>query len=249
MNNVIEEVQRLLDDQNVKYRLVKELGKDTFYLNYSDHCGGYTKAICVEGACVTAEISYLLPEEAIALTLGNEPKSMRTFDSMETALAIAEKEVELEKLKRENADLQAALNKETEKLETATLDRPKARSHPYGYEPDTGAFDATRCECGCINDISATYCNDCGGKIEIDMNAEKEIYHTPLHFVYAIKHDDDSLELGGKKYIATMPDSDECEIVYKGNLWWECQSCNEQMRVASDYPNFCPKCGRKAVKR
>ena len=149
MNNVTEEVQRLLDDQNVKYRLVKELGKDTFYLNYSEHCGGYTKAICVEGACITAEISYLLPGEAVTLILDNK----------------------------------------------------KAKSHPYGYEPDTGAFDVTRCECGCLNDISATYCNDCGGEIEVDMNAEKEIYITPLHFVYAIKHDDGSLEFDGKRYM------------------------------------------------
>lgn len=84
----------------------------------------------------------------------------------------------------------------------ATLGRPKARAHPYGYEPDTGAFDVTRCECGCLNDISATYCNDCGGKIEIDMNAEKEIYHCPRHLVFAEKHDDGSLEFGGKRYIA-----------------------------------------------
>lgn len=78
----------------------------------------------------------------------------------------------------------------------------KVKSHPYGYEPDTGAFDATRCECGCINDISAAYCNDCGGEIEIDMDAEKEIYHTPAHMVFAEKHDDGSLEFAGKRYIA-----------------------------------------------
>ena len=65
-----EDVERLLDERKVKCRLVQELGKDTFYLNWSDHCGGYTKVICVEGACVTAEISYLTPEEAIAATLG-----------------------------------------------------------------------------------------------------------------------------------------------------------------------------------
>ena len=84
----------------------------------------------------------------------------------------------------------------------ATLGRPKAKAHPYGYEPDTGAFDATRCECGCVNDISATYCNDCGGVIDVDMNAEKEIYHTPRHSVFAEKHDDGSLEFGGKRYVA-----------------------------------------------
>jgi len=85
---------------------------------------------------------------------------------------------------------------------SATLGKPKAKAHPYGYEPDTGAFDCTRCECGCINDISATYCNDCGGEIEVDMNAEKELYHHPRNSVFAEKHDDGSLEFGGKRYIA-----------------------------------------------
>jgi len=87
-------------------------------------------------------------------------------------------------------------------VRTATLGKQKAKAHPYGYEPDTGAYDCTRCECGCINDISATYCNDCGGEIEIDENAEKEIYHTPRHLVFAEKHDDGSLEFGGKRYVA-----------------------------------------------
>jgi hypothetical protein len=109
---------------------------------------------------------------------------------------------------------ESAISRELEKAEglrkldaieqaiAATLGRAKAKSHPYGYEPDTGAFDATRCECGCINDISATYCNGCGGEIEIDEHAEKEIYHTPAHMVFAEKHDDGSLEFAGKRYIA-----------------------------------------------
>lgn len=89
-----------------------------------------------------------------------------------------------------------------EQVVAEALGRPKVKAHPYGYEPDTGAFDVTRCECGCLNDISATYCNDCGGEIEIDMNAEKEIYHCSRHLVFAEKHDDGSLEFGGKRYIA-----------------------------------------------
>ena len=93
-------------------------------------------------------------------------------------------------------------NATPEQAISATLGKPKAKSHPYGYEPDTGAFDCTRCECGCINDISATYCNDCGGEIEVDMNAEKELYHHPRNSVFAEKHDDGSLEFGGKRYIA-----------------------------------------------
>ena len=103
----------------------------------------------------------------------------------------------------------------------ATLGKPKAKAHPYGYEPDTGAFDCTRCECGCINDISAAYCNDCGGEIEIDMYAEKEIYRTPRHLVFAAKHDDGSLEFCERRYVpedsATLGvDVKDCE-----NLLWE----------------------------
>lgn len=114
---------------------------------------------------------------------------------------------------------ESAISRELEKAEglrkldaieqaiAATLSRAKAKSYPYGYEPDTGAFDATRCECGCINDISATYCNGCGGEIEIDEHAEKEIYHTPAHIVFAEKHDDGSLEFAGKRYIAATLES------------------------------------------
>ena len=61
------------------------------------------------------------------MELRSEPVSMRTFDSMETALSIAEKAVEIEELRRENyelceenkelahrrAELESALNKAT----------------------------------------------------------------------------------------------------------------------------------------
>ena len=90
----------------------------------------------------------------------------------------------------------------TEQAIATTLGRPKAKSHPYGYERDTGAYDCTRCECGCINDISATYCNDCGGKIEIDESAEKEYYDGySEHTVLAKKHDDGSLEFCERRYV------------------------------------------------
>lgn len=56
-----------------------------------------------QGRIEYADYSQL--HDAIAATLSDEPKSMRVFDSMETALTIAEKEVEIEKLKRENAEL------------------------------------------------------------------------------------------------------------------------------------------------
>lgn len=123
----------------------------------------------------------------------------------------------------------------------ATLGRPKAKSHPYGYEPDTGAFDCTRCECGCINDISATYCNDCGGEIEIDMYAEKEIYHTLRHLVFAEKHDDGSLEFGGKRYVAatlgsgTLTAAQVCECVEKH---WHDLSDEYDMPEATALPEY-----------
>ena len=107
------------------------------------------------------------------------------------------------------AEAIAAWNTRTpEQAIAATLGKQKAKAHPYGYELDTGTFDVSRCECGCLNDISATYCNDCGGEIEIDMNAEKEIYHIPRHLVFAEKHDDGSLEFGGKRYVAATLGSD-----------------------------------------
>ena len=146
-----------------------------------------------------------------------------------------------------------------EQVIAATLGNKKAKAHPYGYEPDTGAFDVTRCECGCLNDISATYCNDCGGEIEIDINAEKEIYHTPQHSVFAEKHDDGSLEFGGKRYVtATLGGGGECDAIldesyYKGIHGYceglKCSNCGEPL--FSEFKS-CPWCGmtiRKAVER
>ena len=108
----------------------------------------------------------------------------------------------------------------------ATLGRPKAKSHPYGYECDTGAYDCTRCECGCINDISATYCNDCGGEIEIDEYAEKEFYEYNRNSVFVVKHDDGTLEFGGKRYVpedaATLGSEREKELEELVRDWRAC---------------------------
>ena len=38
---------------------------------------------------------------------------------------------------------------------------------PWGVESDTGYCDCTECECGEINDVSAKYCNGCGGLIKV----------------------------------------------------------------------------------
>lgn len=151
-----------------------------------------------------------------------------------------------------------------EQAMAATLGRPKAKSHPYGYERDTGAYDCTRCECGCINDISATYCNDCGGEIEIDVYAEKEIYRIPRHLVFAEKHDDGSLEFCERRYVpedAATLGGGECEWTLKekwpnrmgdDHVYGYEASCGVRHTWWPDsLPNFCPTCGGrvKAVKR
>ena len=43
----------------------------------------------------------------------------------------------------------------------------KAKARPFPVEKDTGFFDTTKCECGYINDVSATYCGQCGSVIEV----------------------------------------------------------------------------------
>lgn len=43
----------------------------------------------------------------------------------------------------------------------------KAKSKPFPVEKDTGYFDTTKCECGYLNDVSATYCGQCGCVIEV----------------------------------------------------------------------------------
>ena len=38
---------------------------------------------------------------------------------------------------------------------------------PYEVDGETGFYDCTECECGEVNDVSARYCNGCGGLIEV----------------------------------------------------------------------------------
>ena len=56
-------------------------------------------------------------------------------------------------------------------LQLADLIEPeperKVKSKPFPIEEDTGYFDTTKCECGYLNDVSATYCGQCGGVIEV----------------------------------------------------------------------------------
>ena len=143
-------------------------------------------------------------------------------------------------------DVAVRMADELEQVIAATLGRLKAKAHPYGYESDTGAFDCTRCECGCINDISATYCNDCGGEIEIDESAEKEIYHHPRNSVFAEKHDDGSLEFGGKRYIAATLGSERhvetCVPAWSEGLFY-CD-CGANLDESA---NYCGNCGARVL--
>lgn len=40
---------------------------------------------------------------------------------------------------------------------------------PYEVDGETGFYDCVECECECgeVNDVSARYCNGCGGLIEV----------------------------------------------------------------------------------
>ena len=139
-----------------------------------------------------------------AATLGSDASAVRLAERLR---GIADEMRSVGASSMTPHDLLACYAREVDKVAdslmfAATLGRSKAKSHPYGYERDTGAYDATRCECGCINDISATYCNDCGGDIEIDESAEKEYYDGySKHTVFAKKHDDGSLEFCERRYV------------------------------------------------
>ena len=112
---------------------------------------------------------------------------------------------------------------ELEQAIAATLGRPKAKSHPYGYERDTGAYDCTRCEC-----------NDCGGEIEIDEYAEKEFYEYNRPSVFVLKHDDGTLEFGGKRYVAatlgsaTLTAEQVSKAVYAHSIHADCADADWQ---------------------
>lgn len=38
---------------------------------------------------------------------------------------------------------------------------------PYEVDGETGFYDCIECECGEVNDVSARYCNGCGGLLEV----------------------------------------------------------------------------------
>ena len=220
-----EELRRMLDERRVKWGNVRNDGSESDYFTEWELEGIKSYAVANEwsvGGVLSVETRRysLTPEQAIEATLGNEESYTR--DDVESAFvsgySLGCLPVGSDPQWDQNEQTVDEHMAELGWVRAATLCGPKAKAHPYGYEPDTGAFDVTRCECGCLNDISATYCNDCGGEIEIDMNAEKEIYHRSRHLVFAEKHDDGSLEFAGKRYIAaTLGETDEsCYIMRDG---------------------------------
>ena len=236
-------LRELLDERGVEWRESVNVANCVFTI-YESPTFGEVAAMDNDGTLYFHELNGIdvTPEQAIAATLGTEINGDTSdgYHGYEQAVVDAWKSI-----KEWNGEAIAA-----------TLGRQKAKAHPYGYEPDTGAFDVTRCECGCLNDISATYCNDCGGKIEIDMNAEKEIYHTPRHSVFAEKHDDGSLEFGGKRYVAATLGSGTCRNQWQWNSGFCCSECFYTVPFVDKFVSkafrYCPNCGckiRKAVKR
>lgn len=95
--------------------------------------------------------------EIVARLRRKEPSSFETvFDVFtEIGLAVNPKGGSFKTLPLQLADL---IEPEPER---------KAKARPFPVEKDTGYFDTTKCECGYINDVSATYCGQCGCVIEV----------------------------------------------------------------------------------
>lgn len=181
MTSATEELRRLLDERGTEHT---DLGGMTEWTNGCGRvCRAYTRP---EPLTVDVAMLAVPPEQAIAATLGDEPKSMRVFDSMETALTIAEKEVEIEELKRENAELydeNEALTHRRAELEAAMLD---GGERTCGLSYQTGKDNPSRgwwlCDqCGGLTDSVGggwdgrrqrtrppAYCARCGARNEVD---------------------------------------------------------------------------------
>lgn len=67
-------------------------------------------------------------------------------------------------------DYRAAIDRLAELIEPEP--ERKAKAKPFPVEKDTGFFDTTKCECGYLNDVSAKYCGQCGGVIEVTHYAD-----------------------------------------------------------------------------
>ena len=65
-------LRKLLDEYGVKYEESQDRFCTRFRFNYCEACGDYLNSIELMGACITASKHYLMPEQAIAATLGSE---------------------------------------------------------------------------------------------------------------------------------------------------------------------------------
>ena len=189
-----EKLRALLDERGVEYSTKDSAFRDITYWPASNRvvasysCSKYSET---ENGMFKTQFT---PEQAIAATMGG---GTMTADDIRDLIEHHSYHVSGNMREFFNGAYEAIADELN-----ATLSRHRAKSHPYGYEHDTGAYDCTRCECGCINDISATYCSDCGGEIEIDESAEKEYYDGyGKRAVFAEKHDDGSLEVGERRYV------------------------------------------------
>lgn len=68
-DNRTAELRKLLDERSIEYAELQDRFRTRFCFNYCEACGDYLNEIEVMGACITASKSYLMPEQAIAMTL------------------------------------------------------------------------------------------------------------------------------------------------------------------------------------
>ena len=189
-----------------------------------------------QGRIEYADYSQL--HDAIAATLSDEPKSMRVFDSMETALTIAEKEVEIEKLKRENAELcdenEELVHRRAE-LEAATFGRVGSEvGSEVTSEVRGGKLTAEQVHDAIFN--GSSYASFDGAKYYADGIGMQAIA------------DELNAEMGGGECDAVRNERTQTIV---------CSECGGggltiPNKGQSALRNFCPNCGakiRKAVKR
>ena len=115
----------------------------------------------------------------------------------------------------------------------------KTRAHPFGYEPDTGAYDAVRCECGEVNDISARYCCRCGGEMEL-VDEPKELYEGPGKTVWCRRDGDALVPMHGRDAGARYERVRECELEHHDTGWVSCRECNTSWK--NDRPHVYRRC-------
>lgn len=70
-NQLIDLLRRILDERNIEYIELQENFRVRLLFNYCESCGDYLNEIEVMGACITASRSYISPEQAIAVTIGD----------------------------------------------------------------------------------------------------------------------------------------------------------------------------------